>query len=169
VTAISIDYLSKFSQHLNVKISLNKKPRLKTMADVHTENTRSYNMSRIRSKDTTPELIVRRALFAFGLRYRIHSKYLPGTPDIVLKRYKTVVFVHGCFWHGHKGCKYFVIPSTRTEWWVQKIDRNKELDEINRQKLIALGWRVMVINECQLKKNSIDETINKFIQDLKGT
>jgi len=91
------------------------------MADVHTKEVRSYNMSQIRSKNTKPELVVRRYLFAKGFRYRLHSKDLPGKPDIVLPKYRTVIFVHGCFWHGHEGCKYFGIPKTNTEWWVNKI------------------------------------------------
>ncbi|MBD0333743.1 MAG: DNA mismatch endonuclease Vsr [Chitinophagaceae bacterium] len=91
------------------------------MADVHSAEVRSYNMSRIRSKDTRPELLLRKVLFANGFRFRLHDKSLPGKPDIVLKKYKTAIFVHGCFWHGHKDCKYFVVPKTRTEWWMNKI------------------------------------------------
>jgi len=86
--------------------------------DVHDKHTRAFNMSRIKGKDTKPEILVRRFLHAHGYRYRLHVKDLPGKPDIVLAKYKTVVFVHGCFWHGHKGCKYFTIPKTRTEWWL---------------------------------------------------
>ena len=91
------------------------------MADVHTKEQRSYNMSRIKSKDTKPEMLVRRFLHANGFRYKLHEKNLPGKPDIVLPKYKTVIFVHGCFWHGHTGCKYYVVPKTRTEWWMNKI------------------------------------------------
>ena len=94
------------------------------MADVHTKETRSYNMSRIKGKNTKPEMLVRRFLHAHGYRYRLHDKKLPGKPDIVLPKYKTVIFVHGCFWHGHKNCKYFVVPKTRTEWWLNKINGN---------------------------------------------
>ena len=86
------------------------------MTDVHSQETRSYNMSRIKAKDTKPELLVRKYLFCKGFRYRVNVKDLPGKPDIVLPKYKTVIFIHGCFWHGHEGCKYFVIPKTRTEW-----------------------------------------------------
>ena len=86
------------------------------MADVHSPATCSYNMSRIRATDTKPEMLVRRYLHARGFRYRLHVKELPGKPDIVLPKYKTVIFIHGCFWHGHEGCKYFVVPKTRTEW-----------------------------------------------------
>ncbi len=137
------------------------------MADVHTELIRSYNMSRIRSKDTKPELLVRKALFANGFRYRLHKRELPGRPDVVLKKYKTVIFVHGCFWHGHEGCKYFVVPGTRTEWWLKKINRNKQLDEINSTKLQALGWHVIEIYECRLKKEKRQKTINDLISMLK--
>jgi len=98
------------------------------MADVHDKKTRSYNMSRIRSGNTKPELLVRKFLHAQGFRYKLHDKTLPGKPDIVLPKYKTVVFVHGCFWHGHNGCRYFVVPKTRTEWWLNKINSNKAND-----------------------------------------
>ena len=91
------------------------------MTDVHDSPTRSFNMSRIKGKNTKPEMLVRKFLFSKGFRYRLHVKNLPGNPDIVLPKYKTVIFVNGCFWHGHKGCRYFVLPKTRTEWWLQKI------------------------------------------------
>ncbi len=95
------------------------------MADVHDKKTRSYNMSRIRSKNTKPEIIIRKFLFSQGFRYRLHDKKLPGKPDIVLPRYETVIFVNGCFWHGHKNCKFFVLPKTRSEWWENKIKSNQ--------------------------------------------
>lgn len=121
------------------------------MADVHSKAVRSYNMSRIRSKDTKPEMLVRRFLHAHGFRYRLHDKKLPGKPDIVLPKYKTVIFIHGCFWHGHEGCKYYVVPKTRTEWWVKKICRNKELDTANETGLRRQGWNILTIYECNLK------------------
>ena len=96
--------------------------------DVHEPEIRSYNMSRIRSKDTKPEMLVRRFLFSKGFRYRIHDKRLPGKPDIVLAKYRTVINIHGCFWHGHQGCKYFVVPKTRTTWWENKVNKNREND-----------------------------------------
>jgi DNA mismatch endonuclease, patch repair protein len=130
------------------------------MADVHDQKTRSYNMSRIRSKNTKPELIVRKFLFAKGFRYRVNVKSLPGTPDIVLPKYKTVIFVHGCFWHGHEGCKYFVEPKTRTEWWLKKIQRNIELDFENKNKLINFGWKVFSIWECEIKKDKKNDLLN---------
>lgn len=124
-------------------------------------------MSQIRSKNTKPELLVRKLLFANGFRYRIHSKDLPGKPDIALKKYKTAIFIHGCFWHGHERCKYFVVPKTRTEWWINKINRNRELDKINSKKLKQLGWKTINIYECQLKKDKIEKTLRKLIAKLK--
>src|SRR3954469_22069052 len=99
------------------------------MADVHDKATRSKNMAAIKGKDTKPEMLVRRFLHANGFRYKLHDKTLAGKPDIVLPKYKTVIFIHGCFWHGHKDCKYFVAPKTRTEWWLNKINGNVVNDE----------------------------------------
>ena len=121
------------------------------MADVHSPSVRSYNMSRIKGKNTKPEILVRKFLFAHGFRYRIHVKNLPGKPDIVLPKYRTVIFIQGCFWHGHEGCKYFVIPQTRTDWWLEKINRNKENDLKNHDLLIKENWRVIVLWECMLR------------------
>ena len=129
------------------------------MADVHTKEQRSYNMSRIRSKDTKPELLVRHFLFSKGFRYRLHQKNMPGKPDLVFKSLKTVIFIHGCFWHGHEGCRYFKLPGTRSEWWREKIYRNRELDTIHTEKLISEGWTVIVIFECQLKKATKEDTL----------
>lgn len=138
------------------------------MTDVHTKAVRSYNMSRIRSKDTKPELVVRRYLFAHGFRFRLHRKDLPGKPDIVLPKYKTVIFVHGCFWHGHNECRYFVVPKTRTEWWLNKINRNKQLDAENIKRLKANEWNVIILFECELKKDNIDSTLKAVIKKLKN-
>lgn len=138
------------------------------MADVHTAEVRSYNMSRIRSKDTRPELIVRKFLFANGFRYRLHRKDLPGKPDIVLPRYKTVIFVHGCFWHGHEGCRYYVMPKTRTEWWKNKIERNRQLVRIHTEKLEADNWHVISLFECSLKKGRTEQTLNKLLTQIKS-
>jgi DNA mismatch endonuclease (patch repair protein) len=124
-------------------------------------------MSRIRSKNTKPELLVRKILFSYGFRFRLHRNDLPGKPDIVLPKYKTVIFVHGCFWHGHKGCRYFVIPKTRTEWWLKKIDRNKELDKISAIKLRELGWKVIQVFECHLKKQEVGKTIESILKQVK--
>lgn len=134
------------------------------MADVHTKETRSYNMSRIKGKDTKPEMLVRKFLHNKGYRYRLHEKKLPGKPDIVLPKYKIIINIHGCFWHGHDGCRYFVIPKTRTEWWQQKINRNKELDDQNYQKLTQAGWKVLTIFECELKVKSRDLTYDKVLK-----
>jgi DNA mismatch endonuclease (patch repair protein) len=137
------------------------------MGDVHSAATRTYNMSRIRSKDTKPEMIVRKLLFSNGFRFRLHRKDLPGKPDIVLSKYKTVIFVHGCFWHGHEGCRYFVVPKTRTEWWVNKINRNKALDEINAGKLQDMGWKVIQIYECRLRKGGVERMVEWLKSEIK--
>jgi DNA mismatch endonuclease, patch repair protein len=136
------------------------------MADVHTPEIRSYNMSQIRNKNTKPELIVRKFLFSHGFRYRINDKKLSGKPDIVLPKYKTVIFVHGCFWHGHEGCKYFVIPKTRTEWWLNKITGNKQKDIENFNKLRSFGWKVLTIFECELKTSNLNNTFNSLLSEL---
>jgi len=138
------------------------------MADVHSSETRSYNMSQIRSKDTKPELVVRKYLFAHGFRYRLHRKDLPGKPDIVLSKYNTVIFVHGCFWHGHENCKYFVVPKTKTEWWLNKIGRNKQLDLESIEKLKQDNWKVIVLFECELKTKNIHSTLENVIKQLKS-
>jgi DNA mismatch endonuclease (patch repair protein) len=137
------------------------------MADVHDKATRSYNMSRIRSKNTEPELIVRSFLYKNGFRFRLHDKKLPGKPDIVLKKYRTVIFVHGCFWHGHKGCEYFVVPKTRTDWWIKKINRNKHLDRVNILKLRNGNWKVFSIFECDLMIKKQTKTLSKLLNRLR--
>ncbi|MBE7173150.1 MAG: DNA mismatch endonuclease Vsr [Williamsia sp.] len=136
------------------------------MADVHSKSVRSYNMSKIRGKDTKPEMLVRRYLFSKGLRYRLHDKRLPGKPDIVLPRYKTIVFIHGCFWHGHEGCKYYVVPKTRTEWWLTKINRNVVKDNENNMMLRDAGWQVIEIWECNLKSAYIDDTLDSLLNRI---
>lgn len=112
-----------------------------------------------KSKNTRPEMLVRRFLWKRGFRYRVNVKRLPGTPDIVLRRYKTVIFVNGCFWHGHEECDYFRTPKTNTEFWQKKIARNKERDLMTREKLKRMGWRTMVVWECQLKKDKLQNTL----------
>lgn len=134
------------------------------MADVHSKEKRSYNMSQIKGKNTKPELLVRKFLFANGFRYRLNYKKLPGKPDIVLPGLKKILFVHGCFWHGHGDCKYFVVPKTRTEWWTEKIEGNKKRDLDNLSKLEEIGWDIMTIFECELKQEKRDV---KFIHILK--
>lgn len=138
------------------------------MADVHSKETRSFNMSRIKGKDTKPEMLVRKYLHAQGLRYRLHSAGLPGKPDIVLPKYKTVVFVHGCFWHRHEGCRYFVVPKTRTEFWMNKIGRNVANYEKQQAALIAAGWRVLTIWECELKPAVRDENMANLLANIIG-
>ena len=128
------------------------------MADVHDKETRSYNMSRIKGKDTKPEMLVRKFLHRQGFRYRLHAKNLPGKPDIVLPKYKTVIFVHGCFWHGHEDCKYYVVPKTRTEWWLNKINGNVQNDKKAFEALKELGWKIIEIWECELKPTAIETT-----------
>lgn len=136
------------------------------MADVHSPSVRSYNMSRIKGRNTKPEMLVRKYLFSKGFRYRLHVKSLPGKPDIVLPKFKTVIFIHGCFWHGHQGCRYFVIPKTRTEWWIDKINGNIKNDKINREKLAIEGWRMIVLWECMLKPKTKDNTLTNLIAEL---
>lgn len=126
-------------------------------------------MSQIKGKNTRPEMLVRKFLFSKGFRYRLHVKNLPGKPDIVLPKYRTVIFVHGCFWHGHEGCKYFVVPKTRTDWWLNKIRRNKELDEKNLYELRQESWRVLTIFECDLKRDLINSTLDQLFNNLKYT
>ena len=132
------------------------------MADVHSPETRSYNMSRIRGKNTKPEELVRKYLFAQGFRYRKNDARLPGKPDIVLPKYKTVIFVNGCFWHAHEGCRYFVWPKNNAEFWKKKIDGNIERDAKNQRLLTELGWRVIVVWECELKNSMTEYTLKSL-------
>jgi DNA mismatch endonuclease, patch repair protein len=132
------------------------------MTDVHEPEVRSYNMSRIKSKDTKPEMIVRRFLFKNGFRYRLHVKDLPGKPDIVLSKYKSVIFVNGCFWHGHENCKYFKLPGTRAYWWKNKINTTIERDKKKIEELLLLGWSTLIIWECELKLGKRENTLNKI-------
>ena len=136
------------------------------MADVHDKKTRSYNMSQIKAKDTKPEMLVRKFLHAKGFRYTLHNKKLPGKPDIVLPKYKTIIFIHGCFWHGHTNCKYFVIPKTRTRWWTDKINRNKANDEKSVGALKKDGWKVITIRECKLKPDKAEKTLSLLIKNF---
>lgn len=136
------------------------------MADVHSKETRSYNMSRIKGKNTKPEMLVRKFLFSKGFRYRLHDKKLHGKPDIILPKYKTVIFVHGCFWHGHEGCKYFVVPKTRTEWWLNKINGNVANDLRKQLALEEAGWKVTHIWECELKPKEVHKTFEKLLLNI---
>jgi len=136
------------------------------MVDVHDKETRSFNMSHIRSKNTKPEMLVRKILFANGFRYRLHVKKLPGKPDIVLPKYQKVIFIHGCYWHGHEGCKYFVPSVSRIEWWKNKIENNKKRDERNIADLLKLGWQPIIIWECELKRDKREKMLNKLFLEL---
>ena len=136
------------------------------MADKFSKETRSRVMSRIRSKDTKPEIIVRSFLFSKGLRFRKNDKGYPGSPDIVLPKYKTVVFVHGCFWHLHEGCKYAVMPKSNVDYWKKKLYGNKERDERNKIELEQLGWKVITVWECHLKNNKLEKTLNELYAQI---
>lgn len=130
---------------------------------------RSYNMSRIRSKNTTPERIVRNELWRRGYRYRLNDKRLPGTPDLVLPKYRAVIFINGCFWHGHRGCPKYVAPKTNAQFWKEKIARNIARDELNGQRLDTLAWTVITVWECELfKKADIAATIARIEADLQA-
>ena len=125
------------------------------MADTISKEHRSWNMSRIRSKDTTPEKAVRSVLHRVGYRFTVNgpkNRLLPGKPDIVLPKYNTVIFVHGCFWHRHKGCKDASVPKTRTDWWLKKLDGNVARDRRNQSLLKKAGWRIIVVWECESKQ-----------------
>lgn len=123
-------------------------------------------MSRIKSKDTKPEMLVRKFLHANGFRYRLHVKDLPGKPDIVLPKYRTVIFVHGCFWHGHEGCKYYVMPKSNQEFWSTKILGNVNRDKQHAAKLKKEHWRVINIWECELKPIIREKTFHRIISSL---
>lgn len=137
------------------------------MADNHTAEVRSMNMSRIRSTDSKPELLVRKFLFAKGMRYRKNVKKLPGTPDLVFPKYQCVVFINGCFWH-HHNCKSFVWPKSNEEYWHKKIDGNVERDARNIKLLEADGWKVIVVWECQLKKDAREKVLNDLYFNITG-
>ena len=135
------------------------------MPDNHSKEVRSMNMSHIRSTNSKPEEIVRKYLFSKGLRYRKNVRTLPGKPDIVLRKYKTIIFVNGCFWHKHD-CGRFVMPSSNIEYWTKKINRNVERDKSNTEQLVAQGWRVLTIWECQLKKKSADDNLRALYEKI---
>lgn len=136
------------------------------MPDVLTPVQRHRNMAAIHSTSTRPEQKLRYALWHQGFRYRVNDKRLPGKPDVVLPKYHTVVFVHGCFWHGHKDCKYYTVPETNREFWVAKVTRNQERDQEVWRKLEAKGWNVIIVWECQLKKANLEETIARVAEEI---
>ena len=141
--------------------------------DKLTKEQRHRCMASIRGKNTKPEMLVRRFLFSRGFRYRLNHPRLPGRPDIVLRKYRTVIFVNGCFWHGHEGCKNYVVPKSNTEFWTAKIERNRARDIDEQHKLAAMGWHCITVWECQLKpairKNTLESlvyTLNRiYLQD----
>ncbi len=127
-----------------------------------TLQNRHKNMSSIRSKGTKPEILVRKFLWRKGVRYRLNNPRLPGHPDIVLRKYRTCIFVNGCFWHGHEGCKYFRVPKTNTEFWVKKITRNIERDKEEQQQLARMGWHCITVWECELKGEERGKTLESL-------
>ena len=150
------------------------------MTDVHDKKTRSYNMSQIKATNTKPEMVVRKFLHVNGFRYTLYGlipnpssrsgeggkKRLPGKPDIVLPKYKTIIFIHGCFWHGNANCKYFVVSKTRTNWWTNKINSNKAYDEKAARALKKEGWKVITVWECALKHVKQEKTRNRILEKL---
>lgn len=132
------------------------------MTDKLTREQRHRCMASIRSRDTKPEMTVRRFLHSRGFRYRVNVKGLPGSPDIVLRKYRTVIFIHGCFWHGHEGCRYFVMPKSNTDFWTAKIARNRERDVERRLQLGRMGWHTIVLWECQLKPKTREATLTEL-------
>jgi DNA mismatch endonuclease (patch repair protein) len=137
------------------------------MADKFDKTKRSDIMTKVKGEDTTPELVVRKLLFSMGFRYRLHRKDLPGKPDIVMPKYKLVIFVHGCFWHGCPTCRHAQIrPVDNAEYWNKKLDRNKERDKKNLMELKNNGWNVLIIWECETKKKKIELLRNKIIDFL---
>lgn len=143
------------------------------MPDVLTPQQRHYCMSRIRGKATKPELLVRRWLWSHGYRYRLNVKSVPGKPDIILRKYRTAIFVNGCFWHGHVGCPKYVLPKSNTEFWISKIEKNRERDKTNYNVLKEAGWQVLVIWECelmtrqiQITMQNIEHKINSYLLDI---
>ena len=138
------------------------------MADSLSKEKRSWNMSKIRGKDTAIEVKVRKYLFSKGFRYRKNVKTLPGKPDIVLPKYKTAVFVHGCFWHRHEGCKDATTPKTRTDFWNEKFRKNVENDQLHTQQLTEMGWKVLVLWECEIEKR-FEETMTLLTEQIKSS
>lgn len=137
------------------------------MADVVDVATRSRMMAGIRGRDTKPEIALRRALHALGLRYRLHSKLLPGKPDLVFPRFHAAVFVHGCFWHRHQGCRFATTPATRPDFWIAKLNGNAQRDTRNLEALLAAGWRTAVVWECAIKVSggaSIAKEVRDWLQ-----
>ena len=138
------------------------------MPDLITLDQRHRNMAAIRSTSTKPELNLRHALWRKGYRYRVNDKRLPGKPDIVLSKYHSVIFIHGCFWHGHKGCQYYTVPKTNTVFWTAKITRNQERDQEVWRQLEAKGWNVIIVWECELNKSKFPDTLLRVTDELQN-
>ena len=136
------------------------------MVDKYNKETRSHIMSQIKGKDTKPEILVRKYLFSRGLRYRKNDRRYPGSPDIVLPKYNTVVFVNGCFWHLHEGCKYATMPKSNVRFWEKKLYGNRERDKRNQKELEEMGWNVITVWECQLKKDECEQTLEKLYKQI---
>lgn len=137
------------------------------MADIFSKAKRSEIMSKISGKETKPEILVRKFLFAQGFRYRKNDKRLPGKPDIVLPKYKTLIFVHGCFWHGHQNCKKSALPLTNHEFWKDKIQKNIERDKLKQKELKKLGWKIITIWQCQIKsRESVEKTLKQTVKKI---
>jgi len=136
------------------------------MTDIFEASKRSEIMSHVRGKNSRPEMIVRRALHKSGLRYRIHSKSVPGHPDVSIKKFKIALFVNGCFWHGHEGCRYAYVPKSNRDFWIKKIDRNRARDENVHSELLREGWHIFIVWECELRKEH-DATIPDVIRKIR--
>ncbi|MCR5827242.1 MAG: very short patch repair endonuclease [Bacteroidales bacterium] len=137
------------------------------MSDIHTPDQRHRNMAAIHSASTKPELRLRHSLWHHGFRYLVNDKRLPGSPDIILPKYRTAIFVHGCFWHGHQGCRHYTIPKTNTDFWRAKVARNQERDQKVWRQLETKGWFVIIVWECQLKKAKLQETIEAVAAEIR--
>lgn len=139
------------------------------MTDMMDRESRSRTMSRIRAKNTGPELLLRRAMYRRGFRYRLHDRRLPGTPDLVFRKYQAVCFVHGCFWHRHPRCRFATTPTSREHYWKKKLDGNAARDRNCRWKLLKLRWRVAVVWECALRDGRGEETVTELDRWLRST
>lgn len=136
------------------------------MPDVHSVKTRSYNMSQIKGKNTKSEIVVRKYLFSQAFRFRVNDKRYPGHPDIILPKYKKAIFINGCFWHVHEGCQYFVWPENHKEFWKKKLLSNVTRDHMNYEKLEALGWEVIIIWECELRKDKSEKRLCQLVSEI---
>lgn len=138
------------------------------MRDRLSKERRSWNMSRIRGKNTTPEMVVRRALHRIGYRFRLHGRNLPGRPDVVLAKHMTVVFVHGCFWHRHRKCKNCTTPTKRRAWWLEKLEGNAARDRLHQRALRRLGWKVVVVWECETERAGFSARLEERLAGVLG-